>query len=253
MFEALREDIEAVLERDPAARSRVEILLTYPGIHAVLIHRLAHGLWKGRFYTLSRFISHMGRMLTGIEIHPGAQLGRRVFIDHGMGTVIGETAEIGDDVTLYQGVTLGGTSLQPGKRHPTLAPGVIVGAGAKILGPILVGEHARVAANAVVLTEVPAGVTMVGIPARPAGADPLVQASDALADSHPFQAYGTDCDLKNPLDRVVADLAAQIARLSARIGELEAKSEDLPPDQFAGAPSSISNRQGAEALEEVRR
>src|SRR5438094_9800034 len=168
MFTRIREDIACVFERDPAARSTWEVITCYPGFHALLIHRLAHGLWRIRMRWLARFVSHISRFLTGIEIHPGAKIGRRVFIDHGMGVVIGETAELGDDVTLYQGVTLGGTSLTRGaKRHPTLGNGVIVSSGARVLGPFRVGDGARIGAQAVVLSEVPDGATMVGIPPRP--------------------------------------------------------------------------------------
>ncbi|MFV0283071.1 MAG: serine O-acetyltransferase [Castellaniella sp.] len=167
MFDQLREDIARIHERDPAARSRLEILTCYPGLHAILVHRLAHGLWRRGWYWAGRFVSHLGRLLTGIEIHPGARIGRRVFIDHGFGVVIGETAEIGDDCTIYQGVTLGGTRLYKGeKRHPTLEEGVVVGAGAQILGGFTVGAHARVGSNAVVIKPVPAGATAVGNPAR---------------------------------------------------------------------------------------
>lgn len=166
MFKRIREDIAAVFDRDPAARNSFEVLTTYPGMHAIWIQRFAHKLWKMHWYWLGRFISHIGRFLTGIEIHPGATIGRRFFIDHGMGVVIGETAEIGDDVTLYHGVTLGGTSWQKGKRHPTLQDGVVVGAGAKILGPITIGPGAKIGSNAVVVKDVPAGATAVGIPAR---------------------------------------------------------------------------------------
>ncbi len=167
MLTELRENIDCILERDPAARSRLEILTCYPGLHAIMVHRLAHRLWKRNWHWLARFISHLGRMLTGIEIHPGAQIGRRVFIDHGFGVVIGETAEIGDDCTIYQGVTLGGTRLYKGaKRHPTLGKGVVVGAGAQVLGGFAVGDHARIGSNAVVVKPVPAGATAVGNPAR---------------------------------------------------------------------------------------
>jgi serine O-acetyltransferase len=167
MFEQLREEIACIHERDPAARSRIEILTCYPGLHAILIHRMAHGLWRRGWYWAGRFVSHLGRLLTGIEIHPGAIIGRRVFIDHGFGVVIGETAEIGDDCTIYQGVTLGGTRLYKGeKRHPTLEEGVVVGAGAQILGGFTVGAHARIGSNAVVIKPVPAGATAVGNPAR---------------------------------------------------------------------------------------
>src|SRR6201993_2209468 len=151
LLKNLRDEIDATLVRDPAARSRLEVVLCYPGFHALLFHRVAHWLWEHRWRLAGRFVSHLGRMLTGIEIHPGAHIGRRLFIDHGMGVVIGETAEIGDDCTLYQGVTLGGTSWNKGKRHPTLGRGVVVGAGAKILGPFLVGEGAKIGSNSVVV------------------------------------------------------------------------------------------------------
>ncbi|HYA46361.1 MAG TPA: serine O-acetyltransferase [Burkholderiales bacterium] len=166
MFARIREDIACIFERDPAARSTWEVVTCYPGFHALQIHRLAHWFWRLRLRWLARFVSHCSRFLTGIEIHPGANIGRRVFIDHGMGVVIGETAELGDECTLYHGVTLGGTTWNKGKRHPTLARGVVVGAGAKLLGPIVVGEGARVGSNAVVVKDVPPRATAVGIPAR---------------------------------------------------------------------------------------
>ncbi len=166
MFARLREDIHSVFDRDPAARSVLEVLTCYPGIHAITLHRLAHWLWGHRLRWLARFVAHISRFLTGIEIHPGATIGRRFFIDHGMGVVIGETAVIGDDVTLYHGVTLGGTSWNKGKRHPTLENGVVIGAGAKVLGPITMGAGATVGSNAVVVRDVPGGATAVGNPAR---------------------------------------------------------------------------------------
>ncbi|HEV8718830.1 MAG TPA: serine O-acetyltransferase, partial [Candidatus Binatia bacterium] len=166
-WEYIKEDIQAVFERDPAVRSKWDVVLAYPGFHAVLFHRLAHRLWERGWTTLARVVSHCSRFLTGIEIHPGARIGRRLFIDHGMGVVIGETAEVGDDCTIYQGVTLGGTSLNKGaKRHPTLGRGAIIGAGAKVLGAFTVGEGAKVGSNAVVVKEVPAGATAVGNPAH---------------------------------------------------------------------------------------
>lgn len=166
MLAHLREDIACVFERDPAARSTWEVLTCYPGFHALTLHRFSHWLWGLRLRWLARLSSHFGRWMTGIEIHPGATIGRRVFIDHGMGVVIGETAEIKDDCTLYHGVTLGGTSWNRGKRHPTLERGVVIGAGAKVLGPITIGEEAKIGSNAVVVRDVPAGATAVGIPAR---------------------------------------------------------------------------------------
>jgi serine O-acetyltransferase len=166
MFRRIKEDIASIFERDPAARSTWEVITCYPGFHALLIHRLSHWLWRAKLRWLGRLVSHVGRFLTGIEIHPGATIGRRVFIDHGMGVVIGETAEIGDDCTLYHGVTLGGTTWNKGKRHPTLGRGVVIGAGAKLLGPFTVGDGAKIGSNAVVVKDVPPGATAVGIPAR---------------------------------------------------------------------------------------
>jgi serine O-acetyltransferase len=166
MFARLREDIASIFDRDPAARNAWEVITCYPGVHALLIHRLAHWLWTARLRWLGRMLSQIGRFFTGIEIHPGATIGRRFFIDHGMGVVIGETAEIGDDCTLYHGVTLGGTTWNKGKRHPTLQRGVVIGAGAKVLGPIVIGEGAKIGSNAVVVKDVPAGATAMGIPAR---------------------------------------------------------------------------------------
>ena len=166
MFNDIREDIASVFDRDPAARTTWEVITCYPGFHALRFHRLAHAFWKMNLRWLGRWVSNMGRWMTGIEIHPGATIGRRFFIDHGMGVVIGETAEIGDDVTLYHGVTLGGTSWNKGKRHPTLRNGVVIGAGAKVLGPIVVGEGAKIGSNAVVVKDVPPGASAVGVPAR---------------------------------------------------------------------------------------
>ena len=190
MFQRLREDIACILERDPAARSAWEVLTCYPGLHALVLHRLAHGCWQRGWYWLGRFISHLARFVSGIEIHPGAVIGRRVFIDHGMGVVIGETAEIGDDCTIYQGVTLGGTSLSKGaKRHPTLGRGVIVGANSQVLGGFTVGDNARVGSNAVVLKPVPAGATAVGNPARIIDAQADAE-REATAAKMGFSAYG---------------------------------------------------------------
>ena len=188
MFRRLREDIAMVLERDPAARSTFEVLTLYPGVHALALHRLAHGLWLANFKWTGLWVSQLARFLTGIEIHPGAIMGRRVFIDHGMGVVIGETADVGDDCTIYQGVTLGGTTLHKGKRHPTLGRNVTVSAGAKILGPFTVGDGAKVGANAVVLKEVPPGATVVGIPGRV-----ITRADDAarhFGEKREFVPYG---------------------------------------------------------------
>jgi serine O-acetyltransferase len=208
LFKNLREDVDTVLAKDPAARSRLEVVLCYPGFHSILFHRVAHWLWVRKWLLLGRFV----------EIHPGAKIGRRFFIDHGMGVVIGETAEIGDDVTLYQGVTLGGTSLHHGKRHPTLSDGVIVGSGAQILGGFTVGRDARVGANAVVLAEVPAGATVVGIPAKPVGA-PRPVAAKSVSD---FLPYGTPCDeIPDPVARVLNGLLDEVHSLRARLQEVE--------------------------------
>lgn len=225
LFKKFREDIESIRRRDPAARSAFEVILCYPGLHALLFHRLAAAAWRRGHSTTGRFVSHIGRILTGIEIHPGARIGRRVFIDHGTGVVIGETAVVGDDVTLYQGVTLGGTSLHPGKRHPTLEDGVIVGSGAQILGPLTVGGGARIGANAVVLADVPPGVTMVGIPAR------MVMRRAKEQDKE-FCAYGLPTeDLPDPLARTIESLRLQVAALIERVEELEheRQSHERPP------------------------
>ena len=221
MFRRLRADIDCILERDPAARSRWEVLTCYPGLHAIYIHRLAHWFWKNGLHWLGRFTSHLGRWFTGIEIHPGAKIGSCVFIDHGMGVVIGETAEVGTGCTIYQGVTLGGTSLEPGtKRHPTLGDGVIVGAGAKVLGGFTVGEGARIGPNAIVVKEVAPGTTVVG----PLG-KVLDKAGTREADR--FAAYavvqGSDdpyakaiqqlVEHSQELERAVAALTEKLARL----------------------------------------
>jgi serine O-acetyltransferase len=221
----IRETVRAYRQRDPAARSNIEVLLCYPGLHAVLLHRLAHRLWVGHAYLLGRLVSHFGRMITGIEIHPGATIGRRCIIDHGMGVVIGETAELGDDVYLYHQVTLGGTSSDHGKRHPTLGNGVIIGAGAKVLGAILIGDNARVGANAVVVAEVPANTTVVGIPARP------VDRGTAARPAKPrFDPYGTPCDpCIDPLLHEIDTLRSEMTDLEARI----ARAETARPSPFS--------------------
>ncbi len=166
MFGSIKDQIKSMKERDPAARSALEIILCYPGLHALFFHRISHFLWNIKLFLIARFISHLSRFLTGIEIHPAAEIGKRFFIDHGMGVVIGETAKVGDDVFIYHGVTLGSTSTKKEKRHPTISDGVIIGAGAKLLGPILVGKNAKIGSNAVVISDVPPEVTMVGIPAK---------------------------------------------------------------------------------------
>lgn len=216
MFSHIREDIGVVFERDPAARSTWEILTTYPGIHAILIHRLGARLWLWNFKWLARFVSHLGRWFTGIEIHPGATIGRRVFIDHGMGVVIGETAVIGDDSTLYHGVTLGGTSWKKGKRHPTLGKGVVVGAGAKILGPITIGDGAKIGSNAVVVKDVPAGATAVGIPARILdGEREKIRAEKA--EKMGFSAYAISEDMNDPIVKAIHGLVDHSVAVDHRI------------------------------------
>jgi serine O-acetyltransferase len=210
----LRESVRVYRERDPAARSTLEVLLCYGGLHAQLFHKLAHGLWKAGLLLPARIISHLGRWLTGIEIHPAARLGRRLVIDHGMGVVIGETADVGDDVYLYHQVTLGGTSSLRGKRHPTIGNGVIIGAGAKVLGAITVGENARVGANAVVVRDVPPDTTVVGIPARPVD-------RELPASKLAFDAYGTPCDDSlDPLLRDLEGLRSELTELEIRVARI---------------------------------
>ncbi|MGE5548061.1 MAG: serine O-acetyltransferase [Solirubrobacterales bacterium] len=237
MFKTLQEDIASIRSRDPAAHSGLEVLLCYPGLHALMVYRLAHWCWIHGFRVLGRFISHIAKVFTGIEIHPGATVGRRLFIDHGTGVVIGETAVIGDDVTLYHGVTLGGTSLHKGKRHPTLEDGVIIGSGAQVLGPITVGKGARVGANAVVLTDVPPGVTMVGIPAR-------MVMRRAKPSEPEFCAYGMPGDeLPDPVARAIDSLRGQVATLLERVAELEAE-RDGPGKDGSGKDGSGKDGSG---------
>ena len=219
MFERVREDIQSVFHRDPAARNAFEVVTCYPGLHAVWLHRVAHALWVRGWKWPARVVSNFGRWMTGIEIHPGAKIGRRFFIDHGMGIVIGETAEIGDDVTLYQGVTLGGTSWNKGKRHPTLENGVVVGAGAKVLGPFTVGAGAKVGSNAVVTKAVPAGATVVGIPGRI-----IVKSDDeqeakrqAMAEKLGFDAYGVGPDMPDPVARAIGQLLDHLHAVDGRL------------------------------------
>jgi serine O-acetyltransferase len=234
MFARLREDIACILERDPAARSRWEVLTCYPGLHALVMHRWAHALWRRRFRWAGRFVSHLARWFTGIEIHPGATIGRRVFIDHGMGVVIGEMAEVGDGCTIYQGVTLGGTSLVKGaKRHPTLEAGVIVGANAAVLGGFTVGAGARVGSGAVVTKPVPAGATAVGNPARIIQAE-QDQQREAAAARMGFSAYGVTAG-DDPVAQAMKGLIdnagsqeQQIALLWQAIEKLSARSRELP-------------------------
>jgi serine O-acetyltransferase len=252
-WQRLREDITCVFDRDPAARSFIEIITAYPGIHAVLFHRINHALWNLGLKWPARFLSAITRWLTGIEIHPGAKIGRRFFIDHGMGVVIGETAEIGDDCTLYQGVTLGGTSWNKGKRHPTLGQNVVIGAGAKVLGPFKVGDNARIGSNSVVIKEVPAGATVVGVPGRviEAGAT-TVDVRREIARKLGFDAYGATPDLPDPeahainqmldhihvLDRAVRQLCQALRDAGIDPGEL------CLPDLQGCALHSAASREG---------
>ena len=237
MFTRLKEDIRCVFQRDPAARNAFEVITTYPGVHALLFHRLAHRLWNVGLCWLARAVSTLARWLTGIEIHPAATIGRRFFIDHGMGVVIGETAIIGDDCTLYHGVTLGGTSWAKGKRHPTLARDVVVGAGAKVLGPIEIGEGARIGSNSVILNPVPPHTTVVGVPGR------LIQTPTEQDNSHRnrmaekmgFDAYGATADAPDPvadainrmldhmhlMDQQMQTLCKSLQRLNGNQPELE--------------------------------
>jgi len=252
VFKRLREEIEVVFERDPAARSAFEIVTTYPGFHAVLFHRLSHKLWNIKLYWLARVLSNVARLLTGIEIHPGAQIGCRFFIDHGMGVVIGETAIIGDDCTLYHGVTLGGTSWKKGKRHPTLADGVVIGAGAKVLGPIEIGSGARVGSNAVVVKPVPPGSTAVGVPAR------LIQPKKEIDDAHRkeiaqkmgFDAYGVTEDAPDPVAHAINCMLDHIHVVDSRMEAMckalkdkgiveEATIEKLPSCEIASTAEEL--------------
>jgi serine O-acetyltransferase len=235
MFSRIREDIQCVFERDPAARSVWEVITCYPGFHALQLHRVSHAMWRIGLRWLARLASHFTRFVTGIEIHPGAVIGRRVFIDHGMGVVIGETAEIGDGCTLYHGVTLGGVSWNKGKRHPTLGKDVVVGAGAKILGPFTVGDGAKVGSNSVVVKAVPAGATVVGIPAR------VVEHVQGEAGRMAFDAYAVSADLDDPLNKVLLtigtrtdDLDERLAEILRRLDELDTARDGENPRRAAG-------------------
>ena len=216
MFKTLKEDIEVIFDQDPAARSYLEVILTYSGLHAIWAHRIAHALYKRKFYFLARLISQISRFFTGIEIHPGAKIGRRFFIDHGMGVVIGETCEIGDNVTVYQGVTLGGTGKEKGKRHPTIKDNCLIAAGAKVLGSITIGENSKIGAGSVVLKDVPPNSTVVGIPGRVVVRDGVRVKKDL-----------NHTDLPDPVADRIKELEAEIARLRSEIESLkERKIED---------------------------
>ena len=217
MFNNLRDDIKSIIERDPAARNAWEVITCYPGFQAIMMHRWAHACWTSELKWIGRFISYLARIITGIEIHPGATIGNRVFIDHGFGVVIGETANVGDDCTIYQGVTLGGTSLGAGtKRHPTLERGVIVGAGAQVLGAFTVGEFAKVGSNAVVVTPVPAGATAVGNPAH------IIRKEDQSRSARLFAAYGVTANGDDPLSKALRGLIDPVARQDEQLERLSA-------------------------------
>lgn len=235
-LQRVREDIQAVFERDPAVRSKWDVVFAYPGFHAVLFHRVAHWLWTRGNTTLARIVSHISRFLTGIEIHPGARLGRRLFIDHGMGVVIGETAEVGDDVTLYQGVSLAGTSLEKGKRHPTLEDWVLVGAGAAILGPITIGRHSRIGSGSVVVNSVPAHSTVVGIPGK------VVKEGGKHQPSGRPVIDLDHANLPDPLSRALSTLLEHIEKMEQRLEELSSR-QGMLEDRAA---------KGDEDLERVR-
>ena len=227
IFAKIREYATAVEKRDPAARSKIEIFLCYPGVHAILLYRLAHSLWEKRFLTLARLVSSFARFLTGVDIHPGARIGKNLFIDHATGVVIGETAEIGDDVTLYHGVTLGGTSIHQGKRHPTLGDRVIVGAGATILGPVIIGNDARIGSNAVVLKDVPDSATAVGVPAQ------IVKHRGKKVEKS-FEAYAAE--ETDPMAKAVEELKSQLKSLEKRLDSLS------NPDQSAKKDATSKKR-----------
>jgi len=244
MFSRLRSDIRCILERDPAARSAWEVLTCYPGLHAIMFHRLAHGCWTHGLRWLGRYISYLSRWLTGIEIHPGARIGRGVFIDHGMGVVIGETAEVGDGCTIYHGVTLGGTSLYKGaKRHPTLGRNVIVGAGAKVLGGFVVGDGAKVGSNAVVVKPVPAGATAVGNPARIIEADSDARREE-VASRMGFSAYGVTQN-DDPLSQAMRGLIDHAAGHEHQIALIWQAIETLSKARTSGdcVPDDATRRE----------
>jgi serine O-acetyltransferase len=226
MLATIREDVQSVLERDPAARNWLEVLLCYPGLHAIWIYRAAHRLWRADFKLVARLLSQFGRWLTGIEIHPGATIGRRLFIDHGMGVVIGETAELGDDITIYHGVTLGGVSLNPGKRHPTIEDDVVIGAGAKVLGAIRVGRDTRIGANAVVVKDIQPGMVVVGVPGKPverSGPTPSAHHPDLQHDNLPDI-------VSERLDRVLSRLDRIEQTMQRKNGYAQLPAPEAEPD-----------------------
>lgn len=227
MFNWFREEIQVVFERDPAARSVLETVFTCPGFQAIVMHRFNHWLWRKKLRFLARFSAHLARFLTGVEIHPGAVMGKRFFIDHGMGIVIGETSEIGDNCSIYHGVTLGGTTWQKGKRHPTLQDNVVVGAGAKILGPITIGEGARIGSNAVVVKDVPPGATVVGIPGRVVTKKEVQEHRAVMAKKIGFDAYGTTQDMPDPVANALDALLDHLHKTDERMETLEQRLRSL--------------------------
>ena len=246
MFARLRSDIQCILDRDPAARSRWEVLTCYPGLHAIWMHRMAHACWQMGLKWLGRFISHLSRWLTGIEIHPGAKIGDRVFFDHAMGVVVGETAEIGDGCTIYQGVTLGGTSLYKGaKRHPTLGKDVVVSAGAKVLGGFEVGDGAKIGSNAVVIKPVPAGATAVGIPARIIPSKEG-ESADVSGTERKFSAYGITQD-DDPVSQALRGLIDNAAGQEHQIAMIWKALEQLCAQQQVVMPGDAATRETFEA------
>jgi serine O-acetyltransferase len=241
----LRETVRSYRDRDPAARSYIEVLFCYPGVHAVMWHRLSHWLWTHNLYFLGRFSSHISRWLTGIEIHPAAKLGRRFVIDHGMGVVIGETAEVGDDCYFYHQVTLGVARTSSGKRHPTVGNNVIIGAGAKVLGPIMVGDNARIGANSVVVDPVPADTTVVGVPARPVERRAPDTRDDPAAG---FDPYGMPCDdSPDPLQCELENLRSELADLEGRVARLQASQSEFGPRENRRDSKGFTQGGAAEA------
>jgi serine O-acetyltransferase len=254
MINALFDEVDSIIVRDPAARNRLEVITCYPGLHAVWIHRISHGLWNLGLKWIARMLSMLSRWITGIEIHPGAKIGRRVFLDHGLGIVIGETTEIGDDCTIYQGVTLGGTSLYKGvKRHPTLGKGVVISAGAKVLGGFTVGDGARVGSNAVVLKEIPAGATAVGIPARILHPDlPQASTPDSKAKEY-FSAYGVTPNIDDPVSMALKGLIDATLEQEAKIAILEkalAKLSNAPASDVNESSDTSDTKRDLGALKE---
>ena len=251
MFNSLFDQVDSIIVRDPAARNRLEVITCYPGLHAVWIHRVSHGLWNLGLKWIARLLSMLARFITGIEIHPGAKIGRRVFLDHGLGIVIGETTEIGDDCTIYQGVTLGGTSLYKGvKRHPTLGKGVVISAGAKVLGGFTVGDGARVGSNAVVLKEIPAGATAVGIPARILHPDlPQASTPDSKVKEY-FSAYGVTPNVDDPVSMALKGLIDATLEQEAKIALLEKALAKLSNSPASDATESSDTKRDLGALKE---